>query len=64
MVPFVLIHSIYSDKDIIINTNYIAKIEERLDGGTDIWLVGEGEITRVIKTAISSHAWMEFLNMG
>lgn len=60
---FVEIHSIDSDKNIIINTRYIAEIEMRQDGGTNLWLTTDGGTMRMIRTSFSYNYWYQILDV-
>lgn len=63
MIQFVEIHSIDSDKDIIINTRYIAEIENRPDGGTNIWLTTDAGTMRMIRTTMNRQTWIAILDV-
>lgn len=63
MSQFVEIHSIDSDKDMIINTRFIAEIENRPDGGTNIWLTTEAGTMRMIRTSMNHQTWIEILDV-
>ena len=60
---FVEIHSIDSDKDMIINTRYIAEIENRSDGGINIWLTTDAGTMRMIRTTMNRQTWIEILDV-
>ena len=63
MIQFVEIHSIDSDKDIIINTRYIAEIENKPDGGTNIWLTTDAGTMRMIRTTMNRQTWIAILDV-
>ena len=63
MSQFVEIHPIDSDKDIIINTHFIAEIENRPDGGTNIWLTTEAGTMRMIRTTMNRQTWIAILDV-
>ena len=58
---FVEIHSIDSDKNIIINTRFIAEIE-RAPHGTNIWLTTDAGTMRMIRTSLSFELWYRILD--
>lgn len=60
---FIEIQSIDSDKDIIINTRYITEIENRSDGGTDVWLATSAPAPRLVRTSMNRQAWIAILDV-
>jgi hypothetical protein len=57
---FVEIHSIDSNKNIIINTRFIAEIEHA-PHGTNIWLATDAGTMRMIRTSLSFELWYRIL---
>lgn len=58
---FVEIHSADSDKNMIINTRFIAEIES-VPHGSNIWLTTESGTMRMIRTTMSYELWYQILD--
>ena len=59
---FVEIHSIDSEKNMIINTNFIAEIEPSPHQGTNLWLATNADTMRMIRTTYSLEQWYQILD--
>ena len=58
---FVEIHSFDSDKNMIINTRFIAEIEPA-PHGTNVWLTTDAGTMRMIRTTYSLDVWYQILD--
>lgn len=59
---FVYVHSIDSEKDIIINTRFIVEIEPTLYG-SNIWTATDAGVMRMIRTTMNSNSWVAILGV-